>query len=438
MTTPESKFTFFRQSGWMMVATVGSGVFMVAVHAIINRIEPAEYGVFFTLLRVLQLMGIPAAGLQTVFAQQTAGALDDGQRSVLAATTRAVLAGILLVWLAMAAVTFLGQKLWLAELKVTNPAALWLTVLIGLVFLCLPVLRGLLQGHQQFAGLGWVLILDGVGRFLAIGLSVWLGGQAAGAMGGALAGQLAALVVAAWLTRSVWRERGSGFEWRPWLSRVVPLTLGVGALLTMMNADVVLVQTLFPPTQTSTTYMPAALIGFAMINFTTPLAAVMFPKLARSVARTEPTDVARQALAATALLGGLAALGGTLLPELPLKIIYFRNGLYWQAAPLVPWFAWGLLPLLLANVLVGSLLARGQFAVVPWLLVVAAGYVTALAVFSDSWCRMAPVAAFKQILQTLGLFNLALLGVAAWFTWGQSVSDSPRPGSGSSCSSACS
>lgn len=429
MKARESHLTFFRQSGWLMVATMTSGVFMVAAHFVVNRIGPAEYGVFFALLRVLQLMGIPAAGLQTVFAQQAAGALDERQRRLLAATTRAVLAGIFGVWLLMVAVTFLGQKFWLAELKVTNPAALWITVAIALVFLWLPVLRGVLQGQQHFAGLGWVLILEGVGRFLAIGLSVWLGGKAAGAMGGALAGQLAALAVGAWLTRAVWRGRGEGFAWRPWLSRVVPLTLGVGVLLLMMNADVVLVQTLFPPTESSTLYMPAAMIGFALVNFTTPVAAVMFPKVARSAARTEPTDAARQALISVAVLGGLAALACTVLPELPLKIIYLRNRVFWQAAPLVPWFAWCLLPLLLANVLVGSLLARGVFAVVPWLLVVAAGYVVALAVFSDSWVRLAPMAAFQQILQTLGLFNVALLGVAAWFTWGKAGVLIRAPGS---------
>ena len=417
MSQPETKLTFFRQSGWMMVATVASGVFMSAVHVLLNRIEPAEYGVFFTLLRLLLLMGIPAAGLQTIFAQQAAGALGDEQQRELAATTRAVLAAIFFVWLTLVAATFCWQKQWLAELKIANPSALWVTVLVGLFFLWLPVLRGLLQGQQNFAGLGWVLILDGVGRFLAIALIVWRGGQAAGAMTGALVGQLAALAVVGWLTRHVWSAPGAGFAWRPWLRRVVPLTLGAGALLFMTSADVVLVQTLFPAENPplAPLYMGAAMIGFAMINFTTPLAAVMFPKVARSAARTERTDVARQALAATALLGGLAALACTLLPELPLRIIYFRNSLYWQSAPLVPWFAWSLLPLLLANVLVGSLLARGQFAVVPWLLVVAVGYGTALVGFSESWVRMEPFQAFKQIIQTLGTFNLLLLAVAAWF-----------------------
>jgi len=38
------------------------------------------------------------------------------------------------------------------------------------------------------------------------------------------------------------------------------------------------------------------------------------------------------------------------------------------AAPLVPWYAWALVPLTLANVLIQNLLARGRFAAMPWLI----------------------------------------------------------------------
>jgi hypothetical protein len=82
--------------------------------------------------------------------------------------------------------------------------------------------------------------------------------------------------------------------------------------------------------------------------------------------------------------------------------------IYWQAAPLVPWFVWGMLPLTLANVLIWNLLARARYAIVPWLLVIMAAYCTAM-----SYCQNS----LLSVVQNLGVFSLITLGVAAWFTW---------------------
>jgi O-antigen/teichoic acid export membrane protein len=206
-------------------------------------------------------------------------------------------------------------------------------------------------------------------------------------------------------------------EWRPWLRRVLPLTLGIGSVQFMSNADVVFVQGVFAADKTPF-YMPAAMIGLALVTFTTPLAAVMFPKVVRSAALTQDTRALRQALGATALLGGAAALACTVMPKLPLQIIYIGKPIYWAAAPLVPWFTWSLLPLILANVLLSNLLARGRFAVVPWAVLVAAGYGVALAMLKPKLEGMEnSMVAFRTVVQTLGTFSLLLLAGTAILTW---------------------
>jgi len=381
-----------------------------------SAMEKAEYGVFYALLRVFLLMGFPAGGLQTVFAQQAAAAVSEEERRQLAETTRSVLRGAFLIWVGTAIFTFFWRDTLVAQLKMKNAAALWVTIALGLTALWHPVLKGLLQGRERFLGLGWVLILDGIGRFLAIAVIVQLGGQAAGGMTGALIGQVVSLGLGAWLTRSIWTGPGASFAWKPWFRLVVPLTGGVGVVLFMTSADVVFVQTLFPEQQTPF-YMAASMIGLALVTFTTPLTSVMFPKIVQSAARTEHTDALKQALGATALLGGAASLACTLWPELPLRIIYFRNPIYWQSSPLVPWFAWCLLPLIMANVLIGNLLARQRFAVVPWLLLIAVGYGVALINLRTTLLGLETFSAFKIVVQTLGLFNLLLLAVAMGFSW---------------------
>src|ERR1041384_2560189 len=142
----ESRFFFFRQSGWLVIATTTSGAFMYAVHMVASQMPKEEYGVFTTLLQVINLMGIPAIALQTVFAQQAAAAVRAEDRHQLTSAMRSVFVGAFVVWALMGlAVAGLHRHL-LAEWKIANPAALWVTVAFGLGALWMPVLMGVLQG----------------------------------------------------------------------------------------------------------------------------------------------------------------------------------------------------------------------------------------------------------------------------------------------------
>jgi O-antigen/teichoic acid export membrane protein len=421
MSQASHRAAFFRQSGWMMIATVAGGVFMYAVHMAAKQMPKVEYGVFITLLNVVTLMGIPAIGLQTIFAQQSAAALTPEDQRSLAGVFRSVLRAIFLIWLVMAAVVFVFRHQVLEHLKISNPAALLITVVIALAAMWFPIMMGLLQGRQNFLWLGWASIFNGVGRFIGVCIAVLLlGAYAAGAMTGVLVGLMTAVVIGAWHNRDYWHIDPKPMAWNAWLRRVVPLTLGLGASMFMLSADMIFVQSFFSEKQTAF-YGAAGMIGRALVFFTQPLTAVMFPKVVQSAARAEKTDVLAQALAVTALAGGAAAIGCTIFPSLPLRIVYDASFLK-EASPLVPWFAWCMLPLTLSNVLINGLLARAQFRAVPWLAVVALGYGVALYFRHDS---------FPMVIRTLGFFGILLLAVCAWFTWGPKSTKVPNPPSGS-------
>src|SRR6185312_9296147 len=152
----ESHTTFFRQSGWLVVATVSNGEFMTACQIVANRwMDPVEYGIWFALLRIFLLMSIPSVGLQIVFAQQTAAAVTDSQYRRLAGTVSATFRATFYIWLIMVGIALFTQRHWIATLKITNPAAFWVTVMIGLASLWSPIMKGVLQGLQNFLGLGW-------------------------------------------------------------------------------------------------------------------------------------------------------------------------------------------------------------------------------------------------------------------------------------------
>jgi O-antigen/teichoic acid export membrane protein len=235
-----------------------------------------------------------------------------------------------------------------------------------------------------------------------------------GAMLSALLGSLAALLVCFWQTYPDWHGPREPVLWRAWFRRIIPLTLGFGASSFMMSADMLVVRSLFPEEQTGF-YSAAGIIGRALVLFTAPLAAVMFPKIVHSAARAERTDVMAQALGATALLGAGAATFCTLFPALPLQLVYEKS--YLVIKPLVPWFVWCMLPLTLANVLINNLLARQKFAVVGWLVIVVLAYGTTLLLIASRLLHQEPLTAFRGIVQTVGSFSLILLAVSIYFTW---------------------
>jgi O-antigen/teichoic acid export membrane protein len=155
-------------------------------------------------------------------------------------------------------------------------------------------------------------------------------------------------------------------------------------------------------------YSPGAQIGFALSQFTVPLALVMFPKVARSAAGGDGHQAFRWTLIATASLGGLAALGCTLLPWLPVKILL--PGIPTElSAPLVPWFVWGMLAFTLANVLFSDRMAHGDFRFVPGALVLAAAYGVSLWGFQDTLLQGSPAEGLLRVVQRLVFFNAALL-----------------------------
>jgi O-antigen/teichoic acid export membrane protein len=400
------RLDFFRQSAWMVMSTTLGGVFFTAVHKLAKNMPKDEYGVFCALLQVLTLMTIPATALQMTMVRKSVAAME-GRREELTGALRALGVGAVVLWSVVALLVLSFQQRLMANYAITNAAALWITLGVGLASLISPLLLGTLQGQQNFLWLGGASMSNAIGRFIAVAVIVGkFGGQAAGAMLGALVGMLVAIGLAGWHVREWWRGPGTPFAWWAWVKQVAPLTIGLGSVIVMVAADMLAVQQFFPESETGY-YGAVGTIGRALYFFTAPMALVLFPKIVRSSMRSEKSTVLAQAVGATACLGMLAALACTLLPELPLRILYDPS--YLKLAPLVPQFAWCMLPVTVSAVLINDLLARERFGVVYWLAAIAVGYWVTLQRRHES---------FEQVIHTLGLFgSLMLVGSLAFAWW---------------------
>ncbi len=406
---------FFRQSGWLMFATVAGGALMWAVHLLSKKIPEAEYGTFGVLLVVV--MCIPTMPLQMVLTQQTAKALATNRERELAGMIRLMWLGTFGVWLVSAIVVLIFQGAILERWQIANPVGLWVTLVVILLSLWLPMFSGVMQGQQNFFWLGWTMMTNGVGRLgVAALLVLALTANAAGIMTGVLAGLVVTVAICIWQTKALWGLPAQRFDWRGLLAQVLPLMLGFGAFQFLFTADTMFVKTYFTGEETAF-YVSAGTLSRALMWLVGPLAAVMFPKIVHSAARAEKSNLMALTLLCTAVL----AIGGWIslwvLGPWVVKLVY-KTSYVKEATELLPWYAGAMVPLSLTNVLVNNLLARSQFRIVPWLVLLVGTYAFALTRFHES-----PL----EVLKTLGVFCTLALAVCAWFTFHHSRSAVIKP-----------
>lgn len=404
------RLKFFQASFLMLCASVGGGVFTTLTNAAIWRFcqkgSPDDYTTLTALREALTQFMIPIMGIQTAFAQLAAKHDTETNPSPVSGALRGQVRGIALYWFAIAGLMLMFQSDILTSFKISDRTQLWVAWCYGWLLLLSPGFFGVIQGRQNFTGFAIAKISGDVG--MLIGVVVVMGlllPTATGAMGGLGAGTLLGFLVIAYLTRRDWQATPQPFRLWGFLKHFIPLTLGVGVITYMFTADILVVSQYFK--DNSAHYTAARTLGKAVIFLVAPVSLAMFPSIARSAARSESTPVLMQALGITAAVGSCAALMCTLFPEQLLGIL-FPNATAMGAAPLVPLFAWSLLPLAVASLLINNLLARERYGVVPWMLLVPVSYFLTLHYWHPS---------LRSVVQSLGIHSVAVLLLLLVFTW---------------------
>lgn len=406
--------SFFRQSGWLMIANVAGGFFMWAVHLLNKKIPPGQYGDFGWSLAVVML--VPTIPLQMVLAQQTAKALATNRQGELAGLFRWIWLITSGVWLFLAALALIFQQNLVARLQIA-PSALWITLAIVLLSLWTPLFWGLLQGKQNFLWLGWSMMSNALVRFTAAACAVLiLHTYAIGMITGVFLGMAVAGIFGAWHSRSLYLAKAEPFDGRGLLRQILPLFIGFLGFQALFTADTIFVKAYFSRVNADF-YVSGGTLSRALMWLVLPLASVMFPRIVHSAAKSEKTDLMSLVLIGTAVLAIAGAISLTVLAPWIVPLAYKD-----EYAPVVrlllPWYVSAMVPLAVANVLLNNLLARPASMLVPSLcvLAVALGYLSALTRFHDS---------MVMVLQVMGVANLLLLAVCAWFTWGWKKGGSP-------------
>ncbi|MGB0581524.1 MAG: lipopolysaccharide biosynthesis protein [Limisphaerales bacterium] len=404
----ESKKSFFRQSGWMVISTFLMGVCMLGIHPLCKKLSNAEYEIALTMLSILQLMSIPAGALQMAFARQTSAAITEGEQKDLAGTFHAIMKFGTVVWLLFFLFVAWRMDWILATLRLTNPAGVWCTCAAGLTLFWWAVAIGVVQGRQNFLWYGFASIFNGFGRIgIALAAVLYLGWGGSGIMFAAWMGLTVSALTVLWHSRDLFTHAANKVKWNRWLADIVPLVMAGAIIQIFMSVDRIIVKARLP-SGFMADYGVASTLVLGMVGFIGPIAAVMFPKIVRSARLEEKSNALSLTVLTTAVVSIAGAIALSFLAPIMIEIGFDKKFL--GIKPLVPWYVVSMVPLCLTNVLIAHLLATKRNRAIACLLLIAIAYAVTLSKtvpMVSAGDPLMPV--FKQVVWTLGGFNLLLL-----------------------------
>jgi hypothetical protein len=402
---------FFRQSGWLMLTAVAGGVLTYLVHFLNKVISPSEYTAFGVLLTLV--MCLPMGPVQMVFTQQSALALATGRLGQLSGLIRSVFLWLFTFWALGAMGVLFFQRSIITSWNLPGILCLWVTALLVLTTMWLPLFAGVLQGRQDFFWLGWSSVFSGLGRLvIAAVLVIVFKLGATGMMLGVLLGTVWAISICIWRTRDLWTMPAEKFEWMVLLRDGMPLMFGFGASQFLFTSDTMFAKPYFTDDQMKP-YVIAGTLARAILWLVGPMATVMFPKLVQNRIKSEKrSNLFGLVVLGTAVLSVCGVFGLWIMGPFVVRFVASAKDVPGTMA-LIPWYAGAMVPLAMANVLVNDLLARGCFKVVPYMVGLAVVYCISLPQMLSHFPGH-----IALVLQTLGFFNLLLFGLCAWFTWG--------------------
>lgn len=370
---------------------------------------PADYGALVSMLALLIAIAIPSQAIQMVVTkfvstEELSGRLDRIAGFVFQAMIRSLILGSV-IWLAL----IISSRFLADFLHLQSPAPIIAVGFAGLVWLALPVVRGTLQGFQQFNHLGLNLLVDGIVRlgigafFFFVGFRV-TGGVYAGGLAGALACVLTGIPLRRLFVQPV--VKISNLEFKQLYRYGVPVVLSLGAFMLLTSLDVIMVKHYFIPEQAGY-YSAGSLVGKAFLFLPFAVAQVLFPKVSAGQERAENTYfLLRKSLLLT---GGIIVVGVILIWFVAPVIILTLFGKQFMNSTtllLVQCFGMAFLPLALIYILLQYNIAIQNKRFVVVLLLDMPVFLLSLIFFHASLQQVLLVVGLNHLLTCLACYFL--------------------------------
>ncbi len=345
----------------MFAGGVAVGMLGYLFQIIMGRmLSVAEYGLFSMLMAVMVVVGAPLATLTMVVSRKVSS-----YRSTQNANNRIHLfysvnrKVFLAVTILIISLVFYIEPLQYF-LKVESEIHLYLLILALLIAFPQAVNNAYLQGLQYFKLLSISVALSTLLKIIFSVVLVWVGFGVSGALGGVVLSSLA-LFLGTYLVLkpSLRRENKHSYN-KNHLSfkSAIPVFLANIAFVIMTQIDMVIVKYYFTE-QDAGLYAAASILGKAVLYLPSGIAIALFPMVAENHAEGESsTHLFFQAVGVTAVLCTMGSLLYYYFSEHIIVLLYGPD--YIEAAEILKYFGFAMLPMALIMVAEHFLIAKGR------------------------------------------------------------------------------
>ncbi|WP_299569991.1 polysaccharide biosynthesis protein [uncultured Williamsia sp.] len=341
--------------GQVAVGSMVANVCAYFVHLPASRwLSPDQYGEFAVLLQATLVLGVPALAIQAVTAREV----------VAGRSTRSLvrLGAITAVAVALIAAVAVWPFMTVAHTGLLATAAAFT---VAPLLVLISVGQGILQGHQHFRALAWVIGLVGVVRTMPPLVALAFGGQAASALVATMLGAVAAVGLVITQVRSLVVDGDDGGLAGLSARSVMHASQVQLVLVTATSVDLLLSRVVLSESD-SGVYALGTVAAKVAYWLPQAVGLVVFPRLAdaqRSASALRGAVLVLLGLSALTSVG--AAIGGPLVPIVVGDDYRPVAGLLWLFA-----IGGGAMAVLQVALLAAIARRRTRVAAIPWAVLV--------------------------------------------------------------------
>ena len=362
----------------------------------------AEYGVLFSVLSALMMLGMPLGALGGALTHFTALFMERSEREKIKGMMAAVMRDMLVPTLVMILAVLWTRHDLMAAFKIASPAAIYVALGAAVVMVFNAIPNGVLTGLQAFE---WVALFGNGWMVLRLVLGIVLALAGLGAVGGLAAHMVSMLVMtllAFLMCRSLLGQGWRGMR-RPagLYSYMGGYMASFAAFGVLSTADVLLVKYYFSPEQAGS-FAKAAMVARMVFFLPGPVCTALFPKVTSA---GESTGASRRTLvkALVVTMVIVVAMGAVCLAFPGLLLTLLARETQPGQVAILRGMVLALAPLTLVMVVLNYELAQRRLRIMIPLALCAVGYVLGVMRWHET-----PL----QVVGVLGAMSAAGLGLS--------------------------
>ena len=396
-----------RASSWLFVGGVAGGILGYLFQIIMGRmLSVSEYGIFSALMAMIVVIRAPMTTLSMIISRRVSTYRSEQDNGKLGYLFYWINRKLLLIAVVLIVLVVFNIKPLQNFLLIEKSAHLYLLLIILLIAFPQAVNNAYLQGLQYFKWLSVVGVLATLLKIIITVILIYFGLGVAGALGGVIFSTFIILILTYVVLRPSLSKNNASISNTTHLlfKSAMPVLLANVAFAVMTQIDMVLVKYYFSEQEVGI-YAAASILGKAVMYLPGGIAMALFPMVAENHASGKSSaHLMFQAVGVTALLSLTGALFYYFFADSIIVLLYGND--YKEAANVLKYFGFAILPMALIMVAEHFLIAMGRVLFAYLFMVVAPLQLIAIYYYHDTLLDIVAVLSISGIILVVSGYGL--------------------------------